>query len=173
MTASAQAVEILASIKRKAEETGCSEKELVRAHIQQLNSKNRATFAAIPFSERILLFPQCLRQPGCTAPQTKEEGYICQQCNQDCQVNRLSQEAHLLGYKGSYILPGGSMISRLIAATRPRAVFGISCEEEALLGILALQKYGIVAYGFLLQRDGCFNTAVDLDAALAILSLTK
>lgn len=172
MTVSPLAAEIIARIKRRAEETGCSEKELIRDYIQQLNSRNRSAFAAKPYSERILLLPQCLRQPDCPAPQ-KEEGYICQQCNPDCQVNRLSQEAHLLGYKGSYILPGGSMIPRLIAKTQPSAVIDISCEEEALLGILTLEKHGIVAYGFLLQRDGCYNTAVDIDTALTILSLTK
>jgi hypothetical protein len=65
------------------------------------------------------------------------------------------------------------MIAKVIKQTRPRAVLGISCEEEALLGILALGKYGIVAIGVLLTRDGCYNTAVDLEEALTILSLTK
>jgi hypothetical protein len=83
------------------------------------------------------------------------------------------QEAHLLSYKGSYILPGGSMISRLISTTQPKAVIGISCEEEALLGILTLEKHGIAAYGVLLLRDGCYNTAVDLEEALTALFLTK
>ncbi|MFX1474508.1 MAG: DUF116 domain-containing protein [Promethearchaeota archaeon] len=172
MTASTMVGEILASIKRKAEEMGCTEKELLREYIQQLNAGNRTRFAREPFSKRILLLPQCLREPDCSAPQT-EEGYICQQCNPDCQVNRLSQEAKRLGYKGSYILPGGSMIARVIAATQPSAVIGISCEKEALLGILTLEDYGIVAIAVLLARDGCYNTAVDLEEALATLALTK
>ncbi len=172
MSASSSVVETLARIKREAEETGRSEKELFRVHIHKLNSKNRNALAAIPFSKRILLLPQCLRNPDCPAPQN-EEGYICQQCSPDCQVNILSQKAHTLGYKGCYILPGGSMIPRLIAATKPQAVIGISCEEEALLGLLTLDKHGIAAYGVLLLRDGCMNTAVDLDYALTIISLTK
>lgn len=166
------AVEILAQIKREAEETGCSEKELIRKHIQQRNSRNLSAFAAKPFSERILLLPQCLRNPDCPAPQN-EEGYICQQCSPDCQVNKLSQEATRLGYKSSYILPGGSMLKHIIAKTQPKAVIGISCEEEALLGILLLEKYGIVAVGILLTRDGCYNTTVNLETVLSVLSLTQ
>lgn len=172
MPASASAVEIIARIKREAKETGRSEKELIRNYIHKLNFKNRRGFAAVPFAERVLLLPQCLRNPECPAPQ-KEIGYICQQCGPDCQVNKLSQEAKRLGYKGSFILPGGSMIPKLIAKTQPKAVMGISCEEEALLGILALDKHGIVTIGVLLTRDGCFNTAVDLEEAFNTLRLTK
>ncbi len=77
--------------------------------------------------------------------------------------------AEHLGYRHVYILPGGTMAQHLIETLQPIAVFGISCEKEALLGGLLLQEHGITGQIVLLLHDGCVSTKVDLSAVYAIL----
>jgi hypothetical protein len=170
MVDSSLEIEVFTRIKREAEENGCTEKEVIQSYIQKMNNTNQEEFLATPIKERIVLVPQCLRKSDCKAP-LGEHGYICQHCNPDCQVNQITKAAKNLGYKGVYILPGGSMVQKIIDFSRPHAILGIACEKEALLGGLLLQKLGIVGRAILLLRDGCVNTLVKVADVLKILGL--
>jgi len=170
MSQSPLELEVLARIKREARANGCSEKEVIRTYIQRQNDANRAAFLATPNQERIILLPQCLRNSNCQAPLT-HHGYICQQCNPTCQVHQISTSAMAQGYKGVYVLPGGSMAENIIDSIRPHAIVGIACEKEALLGGMLLEKLGLVGRAILLIRDGCVNTFVKLGEVLKILGL--
>lgn len=170
MSQSPLELEVLARIKREAHANGCTEKEVIRTYIQKQNDANRAAFLATPKQERIILLPQCLRNSNCLAPLT-HQGYICQQCNPSCQVHQISTTALAQGYKGVYVLPGGSMAEKIINNSRPHAIVGIACEKEALLGGMLLEKLGLVGRAILLIRDGCVNTLVKLGDVLKILGL--
>ncbi|MFX0167839.1 MAG: DUF116 domain-containing protein [Candidatus Hodarchaeota archaeon] len=170
MSQSSLELEVLARIKRHAKDNGCTEKEVIQGFIRQMNQTNHAAFSAIPNGERVVLIPQCLRNPDCRAP-LNEHGYICQRCTPACQVYQIIQTANKLGYKGTYVLPGGSMAQKIITFSRPHAILGIACEKEALLGGLLLKKLGIVGRAILLVRDGCVNTLVKLTDVLKILGL--
>jgi hypothetical protein len=163
-------LEVLARIKREAQNNRCTEKEVIQTYIQQLNDTNRAAFTATPNRDRVILLPQCLRNSDCQAPLT-EHGYICQNCNLACQVYQITTTAQAQGYKGVYILPGGTMAQKIIDHSQPHAIVGIACEKEALLGGLLLEKLGIVGRAILLLRDGCVNTIVKLADVLKILGL--
>jgi hypothetical protein len=170
MSQSPLELEVLTRIKREAHANGCTEKEAIRAYIQKQNDTNRAAFSATPNSERIILLPQCLRASNCRALLT-DHGYICQHCNPSCQVHQISSTALAQGYKGVYILPGGSMAKKIIDYSHPHAIVGIACEKEALLGGMLLEKLGIVGRAILLIRDGCVNTLVKLGDVLKICGL--
>ncbi len=170
MVDSAIELEILARIKNEAKMNGCTEKEVIQAYIQKMNQENQEEFEKIPPEERIVFVPQCLRESDCKAP-LGEHGYVCQHCNPDCQVHLITEAADKLGYKGVYILPGGSMAQKIIDFSQPHAILGIACEKEALLGGLLIKKLGLVGRGILLFRDGCVNTLVKVADVLKILGI--
>jgi len=170
MADSAIELEVLNRIKAEAKKNGCTEKEVIQAYIRKMNKENQEEFLKVPPEERIVFVPQCLRESTCKAP-LGEHGYVCQHCNPDCQVYQITHAADKLGYKGVYILPGGSMAQKIIDFSKPHAILGIACEKEALLGGLLLKKLGIVGRGILLFRDGCVNTLVKVADVLKILGL--
>jgi hypothetical protein len=170
MVDSALELEVLNRIKAEAKKNGCTEKEVIQAYIQKMNKDNQDEFRRVPPEERIVFVPQCLREPDCKAP-LGEHGYVCQHCNPECQVHLITDAAEKLGYKGVYILPGGSMAQKIIDFSKPHAILGIACEKEALLGGLLLKKLGIVGRGILLFRDGCVNTLVKVADVLKVLGL--
>jgi hypothetical protein len=172
VSVSSLAVQVLERVKQEATERGCSEKEVVRGYVERLNASYYDVWTRTPVRERVVLLPQCLRNPGCTAPLAKD-GYHCQHCAPDCQVNMILQTAVDLGYKAVFILPGGSMVQSILDTVRPSAVLGISCEKEALLGGLLLQQQRVPGRAILLLRDGCVNTAVDLQTVFDTLRLVE
>ncbi len=163
-------MEVLSRIKAKAKKNGCTEKEVIQAYIRRMNKENQEKFQKIPPKERIVFVPQCLRESNCKAP-LGELGYVCQHCNIECQVHQITEAAEKLGYKGIYILPGGTMVQKIIDFSQPHAILGIACEKEALLGGLLLQKLGIIGRAILLFRDGCVSTLVKVADVLKILGL--
>ncbi len=163
-------LEVLSRIKAEAKKNGCTEKEVIQAHIQKMNKEHQEEFQKVPPEERIVFVPQCLREPDCKAP-IGEHGYVCQHCNPECQVHQITDAGDKLGYKGVYILPGGSMAQKIIDFSQPHAILGIACEKEALLGGLLIQKLGLVGRGILLFRDGCVNTLVKVADVMKILGL--
>jgi hypothetical protein len=170
MVDSAIELEVLSQIKAEALKNGCTEKEVIQAYIRKMNQDNHDEFQKIPPEERVVFVPQCLRESDCKAP-LGNHGYICQRCNPKCQVYQITKAAEDLGYKGVYILPGGSMVQKIIDFSQPHAILGIACEKEALLGGLLLKKLGIVGRAILLFRDGCVNTLVKVADVLKVLGV--
>lgn len=87
-------------------------------------------------------------------------------------IRSLRTEALRLGYKGVCVAPGGALALRFVREARPRAVVAIACAKELREGEEALADLG-PAHPFVavvpLSRDGCVDTEVNLDAALALL----
>lgn len=138
---------------------GVDEKELFQLYVETKNKASREEFASTPYTERILFLPQCLRSKDCPAELT-EYGYKCQECG-NCRIERVIQEAKRLGYKDVFILPGGSVVNRIFAKTKPNACLGVACLKELMLGSFACEKFGIAGQGVPLLKDGCVNTEVD------------
>jgi len=128
--------------------------------------------AGIPLGERVLLLPHCLR-PSQTCPgRPSRDGFACPaDCTAECPIRTLREEAHRLGYKGVCIAPGGALALRFVQDTAPRAVVAVACAkelqegEEAVAGLPTRPLVAIVP----LSRDGCVDTEVNLDQALALL----
>ena len=138
---------------------GVDEKEFFQLYVKTKNSASQEKFASTPYGERILLLPQCLRSTECPA-ELGEYGYECQECGK-CNLKKTIHLAKKLGYKGAFILPGGSMAQKILLEIRPKACLGVACFKELVLGSFLCEKLGVIGQGVALLRDGCVNTLVD------------
>ncbi len=62
-------------IERIAARLGVDENRVLELYVEAKNNFGRDKFATIPYSERILLLPQCLRSRDCPA-KSSADGYI-------------------------------------------------------------------------------------------------
>ncbi len=145
--------------------------ELCRAVSVRKNREHARRFAAVPFAERIVLLPQCLRRIGTCKAKETARGYECAGCGA-CPAGRILNEAKRLGYKGVHMLKGGRAIGALLAEEKPRAVLGVACEYEGALGILECERAGCAVQFVPLSRDGCAETDVDLSEVMSLMSFT-
>ncbi|PIX13941.1 MAG: hypothetical protein COZ72_07425 [Elusimicrobia bacterium CG_4_8_14_3_um_filter_50_9] len=140
-------------------------KDNYKKRVAAANKKNRKKFLKIPFAERMILIPQCLRNSKkCRA---KESGpfFICADCGA-CKIKKIREKASRLGYKKIYILKGGKIIPSLFEKDKPLAVIGVACEWEGFLGQKICGEFKIPVQFFPLSRDGCADTDVGTDAFL-------
>ena len=98
---------------------GVEEQELLQLYVETKNRSLIQSFASTPYNERIIMLPQCLRAKDCPAEMGKY-GYECQQCGR-CSVAKIMQLTKDLGYKGAFILPGGSLAQKIILELKPKA----------------------------------------------------
>ena len=120
-------------------------------------------YSEIPYTERVLFMPQCLRSPKCPAP-LNEEGIQCKNCGR-CGLGMIKEEAEQLGYK-FFIAPGATLIKRMVKRYKPKALLGVGCHMEVKEGSEQIVAYGIPAQGVILERDGCVNTRVNVNKLL-------
>lgn len=139
---------------------------------KKMNRKMADRFAATPFADRIVLVPHCMRNTAvCTA---REVGayYVCAECG-GCAISAISKKARELGYKGVFILKGGRGIEKLIAEHRPGAILGVACYFEGAQGFEQAGTTGAAIQFVALSKDGCVNTAVDVDIVLQKMSAVR
>ena len=156
-------------LEQVATKVGVEEKELLQLYVETKNRSLIQSFASTPYNERIIMLPQCLRAKDCPAEMGKY-GYECQQCGR-CSVAKIMQLTKDLGYKGAFILPGGSLAQKIILEVKPKASLGVACSKELVLGSYLCEKMGIVCQGVELLRDGCINTIVDMKILKEALSV--
>lgn len=144
--------------------------DTVGTEIRNILLKDR--FAQVPFEDRIVLLPQCLRSLECPAKFSSVKGAQCVGCGK-CKIFDITNKAKELGYKGAYIAPGGGFVRRIIKKMKPKAVLGIGCPPEVNLGLLEVSTKGIPCQGVLLLKTGCVNTDVDLDLVFETMEIGK
>jgi hypothetical protein len=149
----------LQKLEQLAVKMGVDEQELFHLYLRTKNNATRKSFADIAYGERVLLLPQCLRSKECPA-QLKELGYVCQACGR-CVLKNLIHLAKTLGYKGVFILPGGSLAKKILQKVKPKACLGVACFKELVMGSFLCEKVGVIGQGVALARDGCVNTIID------------
>jgi len=132
------------------------------------NKKNINKFYSVPFSERIILLPQCLRNIKKCIAKDIGNRYVCQKCG-SCKIYHIINSAEELRYKGAFILKGGRAIIDIIKQFKPKSILGIACFYEGLLGIQECEKNRIPVQFVPLTKDGCFNTDVNLRKLMLIL----
>lgn len=154
-----------------ATKVGVEEKELFELYVEAKNRSLIDSFAATPYGERVLLLPQCLRSKDCPAKIGKH-GYECQQCGR-CNIAKIIQLSKNLGYKGAFILPGGSLAQKILIDLKPKASIGVACSKELVLGSYLCEKVGVIGQGIELLKDGCINTVVDLEVLKDALKVSR
>lgn len=129
-------------------------------------------------AERVLLMSHCLRCCGSCPAKIGVRGIDCIDCNPDCQVNRLRKTALDLGYKGVCIAPGGSMALKFVRDMAPRGIVAVACQRELEEGIDSVRKLAGAGSAAIppivivpLIKEGCVDTEVNVDAAIASISL--
>ena len=119
-------------------------------------------FASVPFHQRLLLLPHCLRQDeGCRGTYD-EEGLACASCGK-CVVSSLMNEAQELGYK-VVVAEGTPVILREVINGRAKAVLGVACLDSLENAYASITRMGIPHLSMPLLGDGCVSTEVDLEA---------
>jgi len=120
------------------------------------------------FSERMVLLPQCLRSTKACQAEERDGEYFCAGCGA-CKIAAIVGRARELGYMSVKILKGGSALARMVRQAGPKAVLGVACPMEGVMGILACQRLGVPAFCVPLLRDGCADTDVDLKDVMSVM----
>ena len=160
----------LQKLEQVATKVGVEETELLRLYVETKNRSLIENFASTPYKERVLMLPQCLRAKDCPAELGKY-GYECQQCG-SCNISKIIQITKDLGYKGTFIMPGGSLAKKILLELKPKASLGVACSKELVLGGFLCEKLGVIGQGITLLRDGCINTIVDVKALKEALNVS-
>ena len=85
--------------------------------IRLRNYINRKKFLRIPYNQRFIFMPQCVRSTECPAKLTPE-GIRCVSCGR-CNIGKAKEIAEGLGYR-FFVVPGSSFIKRIIKKYRPQ-----------------------------------------------------
>ncbi|MBU7014554.1 MAG: DUF116 domain-containing protein [Theionarchaea archaeon] len=141
---------------------GLSERYVDEIGIEIRNRTYEKAFRQSAIDGRILVFPQCLRNPTCPALLT-QYGVQCKMCGQ-CVIGNLKKRAEAEGYK-VYIVPGGSFVKRIAKKDRPTGALGVACGYELNYSMMELSALCPVQ-GVPLLKDGCYCTKVDEELVL-------
>lgn len=121
----------------------------------------RDTVASIPYSRRLLLLPQCLRN-STDCPATLDEfGLLCEECGR-CDIGELQVLAEDLGYV-VLVAEGSTVVSRLLEGGKVDAVVGVSCLNALEKSFPHMADGAIPGLAVPLTVDGCVGTKMDTD----------
>ena len=119
--------------------------------------------------ERILIFlPQCLMSSADCEAELTDSGSKCLHCG-SCSISEVVKTAEELGYGGVYIVPGGSLVRKIIKDEKPEAVIGVACHYELVEAIEYCTIHSIHVHGIPLLRDGCKDTKMDKEELIKLL----
>lgn len=133
-------------------------------YIELKNKFNRKAFSKTAHNERVVFLPQCLRHSKDCQAKLTDIGYVCEECG-SCSIFRIKKEAERLGYK-VYIVPGGSMVHKILKNSRPGGCVGVACYFELEDATEKLTIAGIPYRAIPLLKDGCKDTVVDIEKVL-------
>ncbi len=131
------------------------------AAVLMSNEVWRETVAAIPYTKRLLLLPNCLRQADVCPAEFDELGLLCRQCGQ-CVIGELKSQAEQLGY-AVLIAEGSPVVMSLIETGQIEGIVGVSCLSTLERVFPYMEAGAVPGLAIPLLRDGCANTSVDLD----------
>jgi hypothetical protein len=143
------------------EKLGLSDTMIQYTHVELRNTIYEPEFKKIPYNERILFLPHCPRHKSCLAT-NNGDGYECKHCGA-CDITKAIKLAEGLGYKKVFIVPGGSMVKKLVEKYNPKAAVGVCCFHEAVISFDMLKKTKVIPQVVLLLKDGCKDTKINLD----------
>ena len=116
------------------------------------------TYKKTPYSKRAIFLPGCLRHVDCPA-RLGPEGIECKKCGK-CGIADYIKEMEKYGMK-IFVVPGSSVIKRMLKKYRPKGVLGVGCFIEVQEGMKMVGSIGLSPQCVVLKRDGCVNTDVD------------
>jgi len=160
----------LHKLEQLATKVGVDEKELFQLYVEAKKRSLIESFASTPYNQRIVLLPQCLRAKDCPA-EIGNYGYECQQCGK-CSVAKILKLTKNLGYKGVFIMPGGSLAKKIMLELKPKASLGVACYKELVMGSYLCEKVGVIGQGVELIKDGCINTIANMKSLTEAINIS-
>jgi len=140
------------------------------ADVQIMNLNHRKKFVAS--SKRALFLPHCARahmDSRCKARfDPTVPTYQCAHCTGDCLVGQASALGEKRGYS-VYVVPGGSCIPKIIKAGGFEGVVGVACGMELMPALKMVQKYNLPGQAVPLIKNGCANTAFNMQILESVL----
>ncbi|RLJ09836.1 MAG: DUF116 domain-containing protein [Candidatus Aenigmatarchaeota archaeon] len=153
------------ALKKTLEFLGIEPDNIDKLYVELKNNLYRDIFKSLNPKDKLVFLPQCLRPPGCKAILTRD-GFKCIKCeNHNCKIYKIRVRAEKLGYR-VFVVPGGSLVNKILERLKPKAAFGVACLKEL---VLAADGIKIPIQMVELLKDGCVNTDVDVKKVFDIL----
>lgn len=126
----------------------------------------------IPYEKRVLFLPQCLRNSKECKAELTDKGYICKRCGKCC-ISEIIDYAKSLGYKHIYIVPGGSLVFKILKeiGNEVEAAIGIACFAELAEASEKLSRRNLAHQCIPLTKTGCIDTSVNVDEVKRVLNM--
>lgn len=131
----------------------------------------RNQFAAVPFTNRLLLLPHCLRDTDKCRGTYDETGLTCAGCGA-CAIAGILGEARTLGYR-VLVAEGTPAVLKMLISGSCDAILGVACLDSLEKAFRHLRQIGIPHMAVPLLRDGCTDTEAELPAVDSLLHLTS
>jgi geranylgeranyl pyrophosphate synthase len=128
-------------------------------------------FEAIPFARRLLFLPCCLRDADACPGTFDAAGLHCAGCGR-CVIGDLKETAEGLGYRVLVAEGTPAVVAELLECDAD-ALLGVACLDSLEKAFRKVTDVGVPYVAVPLLRDGCVNTAVDLDRIAAYLRASR
>ncbi len=130
----------------------------------------RKAWQSCPVEKRVVFLPQCLRNSKECRAELSERGYRCKRCGK-CSIAEIIDYAEKLGYEHIYVVPGGSMVYRILKDIDVWSALGVACVAELCEASERLSSKGFPHQCIPLLKAGCIDTVVDVDKVKEALRL--
>ena len=127
--------------------------------------------AGIPYSRRLLLLPQCLRDAERCEAEIDDFGLVCAHCGA-CPIDQFQTEAERLGYV-VLVAEGTTVVTSLIASGKIDAIVGVSCLSVLERVFPYMDAGAIPGLAVPLLRDGCEATMAEAEWVWDTIQLTS
>jgi len=118
-------------------------------------------FEAIPFTRRLLLLPNCLRDRSACKGYFDHVGLHCAECGA-CAIGGLKHRADQLGYQ-VVVAEGTPAVMMKIMQGEADAVIGVACLDSLDKAFKHVVELGIPHVAVPLLRNGCVDTVTEID----------
>ena len=143
-------------------------------YVEIKNKAYKEDFAKVPVEKRAIFIPQCLRNVKECPAEFGEYGWKCTKWGK-CVIGDIIKHGEKLGYKQFYIVPGGSLVKKILKEKVPKgeikAALGITCWPEFAEANENLSTLKIPLQAVPLLRAGCINTLVDIERVKVALEI--
>lgn len=143
-------------------------------YVEIKNKAYKEDFLRVSIEKRAVFIPQCLRNVKECPAEFGEYGWECTKCGK-CPIGDIIEHGEKLGYKQFYIVPGGSLVKKVLKEKVPKgeikAAIGIACWPELAEASEKLSILKIPLQAVPLLRAGCINTIVDTRRVKEVLEI--
>lgn len=139
-----------------------------KTYVKIKNMAFESEFKETPNSKIIIFLPQCLRDSQDCEADLTDEGYVCNRCG-NCVIDEVFELAERHEYKGVYIVPGGSMVRKIMKEYEPEAVIGVGCYPELVEAMEFSSVYNIPPQGVSLTKAGCKDTEMNKEELFKVI----